>query len=281
MKLVKKISTHGNRSPQEITWTTIVRIDEKSGLIDVNFYRPTPFCKDGYKDGIVELLTNMKWEASTMMGITGKSGLSPAGFVNAFSFIEAYKNVYERIVKHPHDDIPLTLQEFLDLVKIEEKKTNYGAILNIALNNILRRTASHDCSISQFSDWVKREEARITESPEEIVSTENVKKMLTEKCFELVVEEQDQNKEEEKTLPSETEEDDGKRTKEFSFECPCCGIQFKIRIHEKGFETEQDIERVLGFSAAKATHKQGDCYEELSPNIEIIKKQKKESLWNR
>jgi len=120
MKMVHKISEHGNRSPEEVTWTTVVKIEE-TGLANINFYRPTPFCKDGSREGMVELLNGMGWEASTMMGITGKSGLSPEEFTDAYNFIEAYKNVYVRIVGHPHDDIPLTLQEFLDRVEDEKK----------------------------------------------------------------------------------------------------------------------------------------------------------------
>lgn len=185
MKLIKQISEYGNR-PGENTWTTVVEIDEKQGFIDVNIYRPTPFCKDGWKDEMVELLNNMGWEASTMMGITGKSGLSPAEFIDAFTFIEAYKNVYVRNVGHPHDNIPLTLQEFLTLAEEERERVKCKAIFCMAFNKVYNKTVNSPASAThRFSDRVREEEKRIIESPD-IVSIKNIIDMLIKNGFELI-----------------------------------------------------------------------------------------------
>ncbi len=121
MKLVKKISIYGNRSPSENTWTVIVKFME--GKIEIYFFRPTPFCKDGYKNGMAEILASMGWEFS--MGMSWKEGLSPEEFVDALNFVEAYAKVYEREVEDVYADIPLTLQEFLNLVE-KEKETEHA-----------------------------------------------------------------------------------------------------------------------------------------------------------
>ena len=101
------------------------------GLMEVFFFRPTPFCKDGYKKEMDELLVEMGWEASGMMGMTWKERLSPEEFVDTLSFIEAYAKVYEREVKNPLADIPLTLQEFLNFIEEEKKRIGYKEIVSI------------------------------------------------------------------------------------------------------------------------------------------------------
>lgn len=146
MKMVCQISTHGNRSPKEVTWTTGVKIE--AGLLNLHFLRPTPFCRDGYRNEMDELLIKMGWEASGMMGMTWKDGLSPEEFTDAFSFIEAYKKVYEREIEDSFADVSLTLRDFLDRVEKEEEK-------------------------------IKQEYIGI-------VSTEKVIEMLTAKGFELI-----------------------------------------------------------------------------------------------
>jgi len=123
MKFVKKISEYGNSGPNEATWKVIIKI--KNGLVDLYFTRPTPFCKDGYKHEMDKLLIQKGWEASGMMGMTYKEEMPPSEFASAFSFIEAYAKVYEDQVKDPYADIPLTLQDFLNLV--EEEKRNSAA----------------------------------------------------------------------------------------------------------------------------------------------------------
>jgi len=113
-----------NESDNKLAGAQIVKVFP-TGKVEYLFFRPTPFCSDGYRDKMDEELEKKGWQIG-MGSITYKEELLPKKFLDCLAFGEAYREIYKENVSRPLANIDLSISEFLNLVdkrtaKLKEK----------------------------------------------------------------------------------------------------------------------------------------------------------------
>lgn len=107
-----------------VVFTEQVRIYDSNGktFVDYHFFRPTPFCIDGYKHEMKVCLNKREWNVG-MASLTYKDWIDLEKIIYCLSYKKAYEKVYHSVVKeHPFRDIEIKIEEFLDLVDEEVVK---------------------------------------------------------------------------------------------------------------------------------------------------------------
>ena len=109
-----------NESDNKLAGAQTVEVSS-TGKVEYLFFRPTPFCSDGYRDKMDEELEKKGWNTG-MGSITYKEGISPEEFLDCLAFGEAYGKIYKENVPRPLANIDLSISEFLSLVDEEAAK---------------------------------------------------------------------------------------------------------------------------------------------------------------
>lgn len=114
-----------NKSDNNLVGAQIVKVSS-TGKIEYLFFRPTPFCSNGYRDKMDEQLEEKGWRIG-MGSMTYKEKIPSKEFLDYLAFGEAYKEIYKENVSRPLANIELSVSEFLDFVdkKTAELKKKY------------------------------------------------------------------------------------------------------------------------------------------------------------
>jgi hypothetical protein len=107
LEYVKHVGEENN-----MTWTQISWVSDNG--ISYHFFRPSPFCRDGYKDELGEMLRKRGW--SGCGSLTYKENIPYAEIIDCIAFGNAYEKVYNQLVPEPLKNVPFTISEFLDSV---------------------------------------------------------------------------------------------------------------------------------------------------------------------
>ncbi len=121
-ELMISLIKNSNESDNNLVGAQIVEVFP-AGKVAYLFFRPTPFCSDGYRDKMDEELEKKGWQIG-MGGATYKEGVSPKEFLNCLAFGEAYREIYKENIPRPLANIELSVSEFLNLV--DERNTKLG-----------------------------------------------------------------------------------------------------------------------------------------------------------